>query len=156
GTSTVAFNGVLATPTSWSATSISAPVPEGAKTGNVIVTVGAATSNGVTFTLQPSIASLLPASGPAGSEVTIIGWNFGFPQGTGPAPFNGSAAPPPGWNDPSVVVPVPAGATTGSVVVTVGGVATNGATFTLVAAPSLSSVSPTSGTPGTSVTITGQ
>src|SRR5260370_31252720 len=40
GTSTVTFNGKAATPTSWSATSIVVPVPTGATTGNVVVTVG--------------------------------------------------------------------------------------------------------------------
>src|ERR1019366_3189161 len=40
GTSTVTFNGTAATPTSWSASGIVAPVPAGATTGNVVVTVG--------------------------------------------------------------------------------------------------------------------
>lgn len=39
GTSTVKFNGTLATPTSWSDTQIVAPVPGGATTGKVHVTV---------------------------------------------------------------------------------------------------------------------
>ena len=52
GTSTVKFNGITAAPTSWSATSIVAPVPAGATTGNVVVTVGGAASNGVSFTVQ--------------------------------------------------------------------------------------------------------
>src|SRR5216684_1318053 len=50
GTSTVKFNGTTATPTSWSTTSIVAPVPSGATTGNVVVTVSGAASNGVLFT----------------------------------------------------------------------------------------------------------
>src|SRR6266446_6608406 len=52
GTSTVMFNGIAATATSWSATSIAASVPAGATTGNVIVTVGGVASNGVSFTVQ--------------------------------------------------------------------------------------------------------
>src|SRR6202453_3222728 len=51
GTSTVTFNGTAATPTSWSPTSIAAPVPAGATTGNVVVTVGGLASNGVNFTV---------------------------------------------------------------------------------------------------------
>src|SRR5438477_11102778 len=51
GTSTVTFNGIGATPTSWSAASIVAPVPAGATTGNVVVTVGGVASNGVSFTV---------------------------------------------------------------------------------------------------------
>src|SRR5260370_11953819 len=38
GTDTVTFIGTTATPTSWSATSIMAPVPARATTGNVVVT----------------------------------------------------------------------------------------------------------------------
>ena len=51
GTSTVTFNGTAGTPTSWSATSIMVPVPSGATTGNVVVTVGGVASNGVSFTV---------------------------------------------------------------------------------------------------------
>ncbi len=48
--STVTFNGVTATPTSWSASSINVVVPTGATTGPVIVTVNGVASNSVTFT----------------------------------------------------------------------------------------------------------
>ena len=51
GTSTITFNGTLATPTTWSATSIVVPVPAGAMTGNIVVTVGGVASNGVSFTV---------------------------------------------------------------------------------------------------------
>ena len=51
GTSTVTFNGTTATPTSWSATSIVVPVPSGATTGNVVVTVGGVASNALPFTV---------------------------------------------------------------------------------------------------------
>src|SRR5260370_6837376 len=51
GTSTVTFSGTATTPTSWSATSIVAPVPNGATTGNVVVTVRGVPSNGSPFTL---------------------------------------------------------------------------------------------------------
>jgi hypothetical protein len=54
GTSTVKFNGIAATPTNWGATSIAAPVPSGATTGNVVVTVGGVASNGAAFTVSSS------------------------------------------------------------------------------------------------------
>src|SRR5262249_5445177 len=60
GTSTVTFNGTTATPTSWSATSIVAPVPAGATTGPVAVTVGGVPSNGANFTVT------------AASSITLI------------------------------------------------------------------------------------
>jgi hypothetical protein len=107
-------------------------------------------------TPAPSITSLNPMSGLAGTSVTITGANFGATQGTSAVKFNGITTTPTSWSATSVVVPVPAGATTGNVVVTVGGVASNGVSFT-VAVPGLSitSLSPTSGVVGTSVTITG-
>ena len=51
GTSTVTFNGTAAATTAWSATSITATVPAGAGTGNVVVRVGEAATNGVPFTV---------------------------------------------------------------------------------------------------------
>src|SRR5438477_12557964 len=134
GTSTVTFSGTAATPTSWSATSIVAPVPTGATTGNVVVTVGGVASNGVSFTVTvppPSITSLNPTSGVLGTSVTITGANFGASQGTSTVTFNGIGATPTSWSATSIVAPVPAGATTGNVVVTVGGVASNGVSFTV-------------------------
>ena len=157
GTSTVTFNGTTATPTTWSATSIVVPVPAGATTGNVVVTVGGVASNGVAFTVlpTPSVTSLAPTSGAVGASVTITGTNFGATQGTSTVTFNGTAATPTTWSATSIVVPVPAGATTGNVVVTVGGLASNGVAFTVGTPPSVTSLAPTSGPVGASVTITG-
>jgi hypothetical protein len=159
-TSTVKFNGTAGTPTSWSATSIVVPVPSGATTGSVVVTVDGHASNGITFTVTapaPTIASLSVTSGPTGTPVTITGTNFGATQSTSTVKFNGTAGTPTSWSATSIVVPVPSGATTGSVVVTVGGQASNGFTFTVttVAAPTITSLSVTSGPTGTPVTITG-
>jgi hypothetical protein len=159
GTSTIKFNGIAATPTSWSATSIAVKVPAGATTGNVVVTVGGVASNGVSFTVTspgPSITGLNPTSGLVGAPVTISGANFGATQGTSTVKFNGTAATATSWSATSVVVTVPTGATTGNVVVTVGGVASNGETFTItVPGPSISSLNPTSGLVGAAVTISG-
>jgi len=161
GSSTVKFNGIAAAPTSWSATSIVAPVPVGATTGNVVVTVGGVASNGVAFTVTtasaPSITSLNPTSGVVGMQVTIVGTNFGASQGTSTIKFNGIAAAPTSWSAASIVAPVPVGATTGNVVVTVGGAASNGVAFTVTtaSAPSITSLNPPAGPVGTVVTIAG-
>src|SRR6266403_2088618 len=159
GTSTVTFNGIAATPTGWSATSIGVKVPAGATTGNVVVTVGGMASNGVNFTVtipSASITSLNPTSGVIGTPVTIMGANFGAAQGTSTVTFNGIAATPTGWSATSIEVKVPAGATTGNVVVTVGGVASNGVSFTVtIPSASITSLNPTSGVIGTPVTIVG-
>jgi hypothetical protein len=68
GSSTVTFNGTTAIPTSWSATSIVAPVPAGATTGNVVVTVSGMSSNGIDFTVTGG------ATSPA---VAFIGFDTG-------------------------------------------------------------------------------
>ena len=59
GTSTVTFNGTVGTPTSWSAGDIVVPVPTGATTGHVVVTVGGVASKGVSYTvtIPPTITS---------------------------------------------------------------------------------------------------
>jgi glucose/arabinose dehydrogenase len=137
GSSSVRFNGTTAAPTSWSNNSISVPVPAGATSGPIVLVVGGASSNGVSFTVTsapppgPSISSLSPASGGIGAAVTIAGSNFGSSQGSSTVTFNGTPATPTSWNATSIVVTVPAGATTGSVVVTVGGQASSGVAFTV-------------------------
>jgi len=59
GTSSITFNGTPATPTSWNATTIVAPVPAGATTGNVFVTVGGQASNGSNFTVTNSTLGIV-------------------------------------------------------------------------------------------------
>ena len=149
------FNGLAATPTSWSTTKVVTTVPQGASTGNVVVTAGGQGSNGVKFTVPaPSITSLSPTSGPAGTAVTITGTNFGTASGSSTITFNGLAATPTSWSTTKVVTAVPFEASTGSVILTVGGQASNGVTFT-VPVPTISSLSPSSGPGGTPVIIAG-
>lgn len=153
GASLVKFNGVTATPTSWSNTSVAAPVPAGATTGPVVVTAAGGNSNGVTFTVTASIVNLSPTSGGSGTPVTISGSNFGVTQGSSTVKFNGVTATPTSWSATSIGAPVPSSATTGNVVVTVGGVASNGVVFTIP--PSITTLSPTNGIVGQSVLISG-
>lgn len=51
GSNTVKFNGTTTTPASWSDTAIVAPIPPGATTGNVVITVSNQASNGLPFTV---------------------------------------------------------------------------------------------------------
>jgi len=158
GSSTISFNGTAGTPTNWSATSISVPVPEGATTGNVVVTVGGVVSNGALFTVSetPTIESLSPTSGPVGTSVTITGENFGSTQGTSSVTFSGQPATTiASWSAASIVVTVPSGATTGNVVVNVSGINSNGVSFTVLPTPNITTVSPGSAAVGASVTIAG-
>jgi IPT/TIG domain-containing protein len=159
GTSTVTFNGIASKPTSWSPTSIASPVPAGATTGNVVITVGGQASNAVSFTVTAaglSITGLNPTSGTVGTSVTITGANFGTTQGSSTVTFNGTAATVTSWSATSIATIVPTGATTGNVVITVGGQASNAVSFTVTAAGlSITGLNPTAGPVGTSVTITG-
>src|SRR5262249_29616142 len=102
-----------------------------------------------------SVTSLSPASAAIGASITITGSNFGSSQGSGTVKFSGTTATVTSWTATSVVATVPTGATTGNVVVFASGVNSNGVSFTVIRAPSISSISPTSGIVGTAVTITG-
>jgi hypothetical protein len=134
GTSVLTFNGIVATPTSWSATSIVTTVPVGATTGPVHVVVLGQTSNNLTFTVTvaPVLTSLNLNSGPIGTPVTLTGLHFGAVQNSSLVFFNGVPATSyAAWSDTSVTTAVPAGATTGLVTILVLGVTSNGITFTV-------------------------
>lgn len=79
----------------------------------------------------PTITSVSPGAGPAGTNVVISGANFGATQGSSTVKFNGVTATPSNWSDTSISCAVPAGATTGPIVVTAGGNASNGFNFTV-------------------------
>jgi RHS repeat-associated protein len=102
---------------------------------------------------DPSITSLSPTSGSPGAAVTISGSGFGASQGAGFVTFNGQPAPITSWSDTSIGVTVPGGANTGNVVVSQAGPNSNAVAFTV--APIVTGVTPSIGTAGTSVTITG-
>src|ERR1700686_5157922 len=113
----------------------------------------AAVSSTWSFAAAPSVTSLSPTSGAVGAAVTITGTNFGSTQGTSTVKFNGTTATVTSWSATSIATTVPIGATTGNVVVHASGVDSNGSTFTVF--PSISSLSPTSGAVGASITIAG-
>ena len=158
---TVTFNGTTASTTSWDTDEIQTKVPDGATTGPVVVTTaGGQSSAGVTFTViipAPVISRLDPDSGPVDAEVRIHGSNFGATTGT--VTFNGVTASPNQWNDQTIRVRVPDGATTGPVVVTTaGGQSSAGVTFTVTDPPSgpiISKLEPDSGLVGANVKIEG-
>jgi uncharacterized protein (TIGR03437 family) len=77
----VTFNGVAATVTSLSATQITTSVPAAATTGYIAVTTPSGNATSATqFTVaastSPTISGLSPASGVAGTTVTVSGTNF--------------------------------------------------------------------------------
>ena len=69
--SMVTFNGTTATPISWSATSIVVDVPNGATTGNIVVTAAGVASGGSSFTVNAGITT--PCTGTLGSESILNG-----------------------------------------------------------------------------------
>ncbi len=122
------------------------------------------------FTLKPSyaqttpvISSFSPTSGPAGTQVEISGNNFGKNQGQ--VYFSGSSgtwvqASITSWssNQKSITCLVPNNAITGPIkVVTAAGLSATSATnFVVINLPSIETITPSSGFPGTEVTLTGK
>jgi len=159
GSSTVTFNGAAATPTAWSATSVTVPVPGNATTGNVVVTVGGQASNGVAFTVYPvpTITSISPTSGPVGTVITVVGTNLTDPENEGQVSFNGIVVTPAKFTSTGFQITVPTGATSGKVIVLSCGVYAKSQMFTVTAspAPTITAISHNYGAPGAVDTITG-
>ncbi|MBF9141600.1 RCC1 domain-containing protein [Hymenobacter properus] len=108
---------------------------------------------------MPTVSSFTPSSGGQGDLVVITG--TGFTNATGVA-FNGSVynnrVPAPGFvinSSTQITVPVPAGATVGRISVSNANGAGSSSTDFTPLPPVISSFTPTSGTGGTSVVLTG-
>ena len=163
GATGVTFNGAGATFAVASATQISATVPQNATTGPIAVTTpaGTAVSQG-SFTVTsppppppaPVVSSVSPSSGTPGTTVTLTGSSFG---GATSVSFNGASAVFNVISATQIQTSVPSGATSGAITVrTPSGTASSPGPFTVTGAtPSIASFSPASGSPGTTVTITG-
>ena len=106
-----------------------------------------------------SLIDFNPAAGPPGTVVTILGSGFGSTPGENTVTFNGAVASISSASPTQLVATVPSGATTGSIEVTTPtGSAASGAPFTVTTsdgAPTITSFTPTVGTPGTPVLIMG-
>jgi hypothetical protein len=99
----------------------------------VDVAVTAAGAN-LGVTLPPALPNVVPTSGPVGTVLTITGaGGFGASQGTTTLTLNGTDMTPgiQSWNDTSIVVAVPVGATSGNIVITVNGIGFTGVIATL-------------------------
>jgi hypothetical protein len=136
GATAVRFGFITATPfTIDSDTQITVKVPTTAITGRVSVTtpngIGTSTEN-FTVIKQPTVSSFTPASGRAGTVVTIFGSNI---SSATDVKFNGVSVTEPivVVSVTSIKVTVPAGATTGKITVTNrAGTATSSGIFTLL------------------------
>jgi hypothetical protein len=170
GATTVALNGVAVPSfTAVDATTITFEVPMGATSGPIAVTTvgGTATSTGsfsvVAPNPVPTIASLAPATAVAGSAAFTLTVNgTGFYSGS-VMRFNGTDLTTTFVSATQLTAAVPAAsvAAVGAYPVVVtnaapGGGTSAAATFTVAAAaPTITSFTPTTGGPGTAITITG-
>lgn len=160
GATAVQFNGIAASSyTVDSSTQIRANVPAGAITGKISVTTAGGTAQSVNdFTITiplPTITSFTPTSGLVGAEITISGSNL---TGATAAQFNGASASSFTVDTATQIrATVPSGATTGKLAVTTdGGTAQSANDFTaIIPIPIISSFTPTSGSIGDEVTISG-
>jgi uncharacterized membrane protein YdjX (TVP38/TMEM64 family) len=104
---------------------------------------------------SPSLTSISPTSGVPGTQVTLTGTGFGAVQGTGSVWLgNKLAGSIVSWSDTQVVATVDSNVASGSASVQQAGTWSNSITFTIIT-PTISSISPSSGVPGTQVTING-
>ncbi len=155
----VRFNGVIANVTASTTTSITTVVPTGATSGKISVTVGGvigtSTSDFVVLP-TPTITSFTPTSGAAGAEVTINGTNFSTTPTDHVVRFNNTTALVTSSTNTSITAIVPTGATTGKISVTVNGITiTSSADFTVLPRPTITSLNPSSGAVGATITING-
>ena len=157
GATSVSFYGREASFTVDSPTSITAVVPSGATTGQIMVNTpkgGVGSSTAFTVTAPPQISSFMPLSGTVGSSVTVVGSGF---TGVSSVKFTGTAASFTFTSDSEIHATVPNGAVTGPIFVTTPlGEAASPTAFTVTGPlPAISSFSPTSGPIGTDVEILG-
>jgi hypothetical protein len=152
GATAVLFGGVLTTPVTVTATSVTVVVPADAATGQItVVTPAGAGSSLGTFRVLPKIAALAPAAGVAGTDVVLTGTSLG---GATAVKLNGVAATFTQDSPTQITAQVPPAATSGKLSVTTAGGTALSATSFLVR-PAISGLSTTSATTGTLVTITG-
>ncbi len=147
---------------SWSDTEIVVTVPEGAKSGDVVVFNGENTSNGMEFTIiaPPAISDLSQFKAAQGMEIIIYGKNFGDKRGESFVQFGNTRAAESDyedWTDTRINVKVPENAKTGKIFVVVNGYSSNKIDFEIGEyIPEISSLSKTDLKIGEEVTITGK
>jgi hypothetical protein len=113
---TVNFNGISAQITVASASEITVIVPENATTGPITVFVlGQSDVSNNDFVFTPILTSFTPLTGLPGAEVTITGINFSGNLNTNSVFFNGEQADIVSATATSIVVLVPADASTGQI-----------------------------------------
>lgn len=153
------FDGIEATVSAATATSLTVTVPVGAANGVLTLsTPGGSVSSTQNFivALPPTITGFSPTSGFVGATVTINGSDFETIPSQNIVKFNGVIATVQSATKTVLTVKVPAGAATGPISVTTpGGTGVSAQSFTPNPPPAIGSFTPASGTVGQAVTITG-
>jgi large repetitive protein len=133
--------------------------PDGTSTQYSYDAVGNVTSVNKASVTTVAITEFTPNSGPVGTVVTIYGSGFNTTAASNTVKFNTTTASVTAATATQLTVTVPTGATTGKITVQKGATTTtSAANFTVganVAAPTITSFTPTIGNQGAAVTITG-
>ena len=157
GATSVQFNGAPASFTVNSPSQLTAIVPA-ASSGPIVVTTpdgqaGTTTGFGVQPSGPPTLSGFTPSAGSSQSTVTLTGTHF---RGALDVSLAGRSLEFTVSSDFSLAATLPPGVTSGKLTVTNSqGTATSSGSFTVVAAPTLSGLSPASGAVGSAVTLTG-
>jgi hypothetical protein len=146
----VSFNGVNATFTVQSATSLEAIVPAGARAGAITVTNAAgAGSSSNDFSVTPIVTSIRPVSAIVGATVTIEGSGL---TDVNSVTFSNVTANFSTRNDTQITATVPSTAVSGYVVVSG---TTGSAQISFTVTPALNSVTPSSATASSHIVLSG-
>ena len=109
-----------------------------------------------TFTVvHPVITSLSPPAAQILDLITLNGSGFGANQDSSSVSINGAAGSVYSWSDTAIQVAIVPGTTSGPVTVTEDGVVSNSVQFTVLEGLTITSISPSSGMIGSTVTIAG-
>jgi uncharacterized protein YjdB len=129
-------------------------------TATISATLGSLSSN-TSVSVQapiilnpPSVTSAYPSTGQAGSQITLSGASFGSSQGSGQVWLGTTYASVVSWSDGQIVAIVALNASSGVAQVQQNGVWSNTVPFNVNTA-TVVAASPSSGIPGTTVTING-
>lgn len=131
----VTFNGTAAAVTAATATTLSVTVPSSASTGRITVSAGGDSVTSlqdftVTAVGAPTIVSFAPASGVAGTQVTVTGTGFNPAPGATTAKLNQSTATLASVTSAQLAFPVPAATGSGKLrVATAAGTAVSAVDF---------------------------
>lgn len=155
---TVKFGTTTATVTAANAFGLTVTVPAGISgTQAVTVTAGGQTSDSKNFDVLPAVSSLSTSSGLIGSSITLTGTGFDTTPANNTVRFGSTLATVTAATATSLTVTVPAGISgTQDVTVQVGNqTSPNTAADNFAITPTLTSLGASSGTIGSSITLTG-